>query len=222
MAKLWKSGQAEAQGFVDEHQAAARDLAMSESEWNRLRTVPASFTETKQKLAAAKVVVEQLPMVRARKLAELDASRRQKQLQHFLESHRIEDAVLPGIGKGRKELLRVYNVEDASDVEYAKISDIKGFGPMMRSTLLAWRASIEQEFRFQPNLGVDPQDLRALDQDLDQKRADAVRLLVAGPQLLQRELDSWLVQRNQVLQQLSQKAQRFAQTELNMIALRSW
>jgi DNA-binding helix-hairpin-helix protein with protein kinase domain len=80
-------------------------------------------------LANAKVTIETLPSIRAQRMAELGARCRQKQLQRFLESHRIEDAVLPNIGKGRKQLLRVYNIEDASDVEPSRINGIKGFGP---------------------------------------------------------------------------------------------
>jgi DNA-binding helix-hairpin-helix protein with protein kinase domain len=68
-------------------------------------------------LANAKVTIEKVPSMRAQRMAELGARCRQKQLQRFLESHRIEDAVLPNIGKGRKQLLRVYNIEGASDVE---------------------------------------------------------------------------------------------------------
>jgi hypothetical protein len=132
-------------------------------------------------LANAKVTIETLPSMRAQRMAELGARCRQKQLQHFLESHRIEDAVLPNIGKGRKQLLRVYNIEDASDVEPSRINGIKGFGSTMQNTLLAWRASIEQRFRFDPNRGIDPEDLRQLEQELQQKRAESIRALMAGP-----------------------------------------
>jgi uncharacterized protein (TIGR03437 family) len=55
---------------------------------------------------------------------------------------------------------------DANDVEYSKISNIKGFGPTMRATLLAWRSAIEQQFQFEPNQGLDPRDLRAIEQEL--------------------------------------------------------
>jgi DNA-binding helix-hairpin-helix protein with protein kinase domain len=109
-------------------------------------------------------------------MAELSAGCRLKQLQRFLESHRVEDAVLPNIGKARKQLLLVYNIEDASDVELSRIIGIKGFGPAMRSTLLAWRASIDQQFRFDPNKGVDPEDLRQLEQELRQIRVVAAPL----------------------------------------------
>jgi DNA-binding helix-hairpin-helix protein with protein kinase domain len=143
MAKLWRLSNADAKAFVEAYQLAMKDYASRVEEWNRIKALPTKFTETKQKLVAAKSMFTDLPALRTRKLAELNATRRQRQLQHFVESHRIEDAVLSGIGKGRKELLRAYNVEDAYDVAPSTISNIKGFGPTMWATLLAWRSSLD-------------------------------------------------------------------------------
>jgi hypothetical protein len=106
MAKLWRLSNADAKAFVEAYQLAMKDYASRVEEWNRIKALPTKFTETKQKLVAAKSMFTDLPALRTRKLAELNATRRQRQLQHFVESHRIEDAVLSGIGKGRKEPLR--------------------------------------------------------------------------------------------------------------------
>jgi DNA-binding helix-hairpin-helix protein with protein kinase domain len=222
MRALWKAGESQAKEFRDAHQTAANDYAKYVEEWNRISRVSASFTDIKQKLASARQVLNDLPTMRVRRMAELNAERRQKQLRHFLESHRIEDATLPNIGKGRKELLRVYNVEDAYDVEPAKISNIKGFGPSMRATILAWRMSIEQTFQFDPSKGVDPRDIRDLEQDLNQKRTEAIRMLMGGPQALQQSLSLWLAQRDLLMKQLNQSARQLGQTEVNMRALSHW
>jgi DNA-binding helix-hairpin-helix protein with protein kinase domain len=222
MTKLWMSGQAQGKEFTDTHRAATRDYAAGVEEWRRLQGVPSAFTEIKQKLTATRLMFSDIPATRARKMAELNAARREEQLRHFLENHRIEDAVLSNIGKGRKELLRVFNVEDAYDVTLAKISNIKGFGPAMRTTLLMWRMSLEQEFKFDTNKTIDPRAIRALEQELNQKRAEAIRVLTAGPQQLQRSLNSWSAQREHAMKQLNQSAQRLAQTEVDMKALRRW
>jgi len=134
----------------------------------------------------------------------------------------IEDAVLSGIGKGRKELLRAYNVEDAYDVAPSTISNIKGFGPTMRATLLAWRSSLELTFQFDPNRGIDPGDARAIEQEMNQRRADAIRALANGPQILQQSLDVWYTQQGSVMEQLKRSAKRLAETEVDMRALRRW
>ncbi len=222
MKALWKAGEAEAKGFRDAHLGAASDYARHVEEWNRISRVPASFTATKQKLASARQLLNDLPAMRVRRMAQLNAERRQKQLRHFLESHRIEDATLPNIGKGRKELLRVYNIEDAYDVEPEKIANIKGFGPSMRATILAWRMSIEQAFQFNPGKGVDPREIHDLERDLYQKRAEAIRTLTGGPPALQQILTPWLAQRDLLMKQLNQSARQLSQTEMNMKALSHW
>jgi DNA-binding helix-hairpin-helix protein with protein kinase domain len=55
----------------------------------------------------------------------------------------------------------------------------------------SWRASIEQQFRFDPNEGIYPEDLRQAEQELQQKRAESIRTLMAGPQQLTRTLQQW-------------------------------
>lgn len=222
MVKLWKSGQEEAKQFADAYRKAGNSYAKDLEEWNSLKSPPDAFAEIRQALAAAKVAFNDLPILHAKKLAELTATRRQKQLQRFLEGHRIEDATLPNIGKGRKELLRTFNIEDASDVEPGRIANIKGFGPTMQKTLLAWRVSVEQKFQFKPNEGIDQLDVRALEQEIYQRRSDAIRVLTGGPQKLQESLRSWKIRQGLVMEQLTRSAQYLAQAEVDRRALRHW
>jgi DNA-binding helix-hairpin-helix protein with protein kinase domain len=119
-------------------------------------------------------------------------------------------------------LLRVYNVEDAYDIEYSKISNIKGFGPTMRTTLLVWRLSLEQKFQFEPNQSIDPRDIRVMEQEINQKRADAIQVLTSGPQVLQQSLNYWSVLQGSVKEQLNRSAKRLAQAAVDMNALRRW
>jgi hypothetical protein len=92
----------------------------------------------------------------------------------------------------------------------------------MRATILAWRMSIEQTFQFDPSKGVDPRDIRDLEQDLNQRRAEAIRMLMGGPQALQQSLSLWLAQRDLLMKQLNQSARQLGQAEVNMRALSHW
>jgi DNA-binding helix-hairpin-helix protein with protein kinase domain len=64
-------------------------------------------------------------------------------------------------------------------------------GGWMRATLLGWRLSLEQQFRFDPNHALDRRDVIAIEQEMNQMRADAIRLLTGGPHTLQGSLNTW-------------------------------
>jgi len=196
---------------VDQYNAGIR-------EWNLLEEVPSAFQETKRRLQLQKQELTDLPSVQARRMAELNAARRQTQLTRFLERHRIEDASIPNIGPGRKTLLRCYNIEDASDVIPSRL-EIKGFGPTLRASLLGWRNSVEQEFVFNANEGVDPADIRALNQELEQKRLILMKSLSAGPQQLRGTLLRWQTDRSRLFANLESLAKNLAQAEANLRAL---
>jgi DNA-binding helix-hairpin-helix protein with protein kinase domain len=221
-AKMWQQGNSLVKIFKVESDSARSDYNAALDEWSRLRKVPDAFLAEKRLLVDAKSTIERLPSMRAQRMAELSAGCRKKQLLRFLESHRIEDAVLPNIGKGRKQLLRVYNIEDASDVEPSRIIGIKGFGPTMQETLLAWRASIEQQFRFDPNKGIYPEDLRQVEQELQQKRAESIRALMAGPQQLTRTLQQWDVRSLHCQTELADATKRLAQAQVDVSELGYW
>ena len=147
-------------------------------------------------------------------MAQLQAELRPKQLARFLEKHRIDDATIPGIGQGRKTLLRAYGIEDASDL-HAGLA-IKGFGPALKSALWQWRMSIEQRFVFNPNEGVDPADTRVLDMDLAQKQTALIKSLSSGPQALKQVLLPWQVERSSALANLNYWTKAVAQAAVNI------
>jgi DNA-binding helix-hairpin-helix protein with protein kinase domain len=221
MTKLWAAGNELAKEFRLNEEAASNAYRAVLTEWNKLKAVPQEFVAMKEQLRSAKAAFENLPTLRAQKLAQLNATRREKQLQHFLEQHRIEDANdIAGIGAGRKTLLRSYNIEDAYDVESRKLSGIKGLGPKLQTNLLVWRMRIEQEFRFDPNKGVDPRDLSGLEYEISQQRSDLTHLLTSGPQRLQRCLLQLQAQRSHVFGKLHESVRLLAQSEVDSRALR--
>jgi DNA-binding helix-hairpin-helix protein with protein kinase domain len=191
------------------------DAAMEQ--WTKVQQAPTTFNERKKKLLVQKQELEELSPLRARKMAELKAGLRQKQLLRFLERHRIEDASIPGIGAGRKTLLRCYGVEDASDVHMGL--NIKGFGPALKSALIYWRMSIEQQFVFNPNEGIYSADIHALDHELAQKRIALVQSISSGPQALRQILLPWQVERSSAVATVNQCARALAQAQVNMKAL---
>ena len=217
MGRFWRSSRTCGGELQAEHQNASRSFDAAMQHWNKLQQVPATFHEAKLKLQTQKQELAELGPLRARGLAGLRSTLHQKQLVRFLERHRIEEANIPGIGAGRKTLLRCYGVEDASDVR-AGLS-IKGFGPALKSALLRWRISIEHQFVFNPNEDIDPADIRALDHELAQKRTALIQALSSGPQTLRHILLPWQVELSSAVAQVNHRARILAQAEVNRKAL---
>ena len=216
--KLWQTGDRCAAGITGAHGEATRVFKTGMNRWAVLEEVPAAFQNTKQKLKAEKEALAGLPSIRVQRMAELNATLRQKQLTRFLEGHRIEDASIPGIGPGRKTLLRCYGIEDAGDVVPSRLH-IKGFGPSLKTSLLAWRTVVEQGFAFNPNEGIDAADIHALDQELSQRQAALIKSLSTGPQQLKQVLLPWQVERASLMTNLGEWAKQLAQAEVNIKAL---
>jgi hypothetical protein len=82
--------------------------------------------------------------------------------------------------------------------------------------------SVEQQFQFDPNRGVDPQDTRAIEQELQQKAVESIRILSSGPERLRQTLSFWQLQTTRSIEKLHEFAKQLAQAEVNMSALHRW
>lgn len=74
--------------------------------------------------------------------------------------HLIADADIPKIGAGRKQILAAYNIFTAVDIDEHTIRGIWGFGDVLTSNLLAWKAEVLRQFRFNPATAVSPTEQR--------------------------------------------------------------
>lgn len=79
-----------------------------------------------------------------------------------LRLHLIADAPIPQIGAGRKQVLASYGIFTAADIEYDRIRGIKGFGDVLTNNLLAWKAEVLRQFRFDPATAISPSDHRMI------------------------------------------------------------
>jgi DNA-binding helix-hairpin-helix protein with protein kinase domain len=221
-ANLWSRGRRYAKPFSDEHSAALAAFKSTEETFDKSSQPPAAFVEQKRRLEQEKTEYLAIPALKSKKRAELEASRLSKQRERFLERFRIEDEHIPNIGEKTKMILYTWGILDAADVEPHKISQIKGFGPVRQQSLLSWRASKEVLFRFNPSEPVDPNDLRALEQEFAQKASAIRSKLLAGPASLQQPLSVWHSQRRQLLVSLNVAAKRLAIAQVNVAALRKF
>jgi DNA-binding helix-hairpin-helix protein with protein kinase domain len=67
---------------------------------------------------------------------------RQRHKDFYLRSWLIADAGISGIGPGRSSTLASYGIESAADIYAERLYGISGFGPVLTSSLLAWKAKL--------------------------------------------------------------------------------
>ncbi len=127
---------------------------------------------------------QELPAFWQAEMDRLVANLRDRQAQQFLDRYRIKPGVIPGIGSGRCTTLSSYGIETAADVNAGSVMAVPGFGEQLTAQLVAWRASVERQFRFDPSKGVDKADVRKLDAMVASKRAALEKELLGAPAAL--------------------------------------
>lgn len=92
-------------------------------------------------------------------LQKLQADRRDRQLQTFLDRYLIRSASIPGIGPVKTVMLASYGIETAADISYHAVTNVPGFGDVTAAKLVAWRQTFEKKFVYSPTPA--PEDAHA-------------------------------------------------------------
>lgn len=147
------------------------------------------FSSKLAELKTRKTEYQNLATVLQQKLRQLEKEVYQRQMERFLDGYRIDKAQISGIGHARKITLRSYGLETAADITMNAVLTVPGFGPTYASKLLIWRSNIEKRFVFDPRRGVDPQDKRAVETDIQNRRAKLEQELRSGVTVLRQLSD---------------------------------
>jgi DNA-binding helix-hairpin-helix protein with protein kinase domain len=83
-----------------------------------------------------------------------------------------------------KAMLSAYGIDDAADITRAALEAVPGFGQFLIMQLLTWRQSLAAKFKFDPSRGLDPADMRRVDQEIAKRRGEIEVLLSKGPAAL--------------------------------------
>ncbi|MGW9820488.1 DNA-binding helix-hairpin-helix protein with protein kinase domain [Methylorubrum extorquens] len=172
--------------------AAGTKAKAAKAEWETARKTfeqvagNGTFLKTRQDAETLIKQVQDLPGEEARKIAGLEAKSRELQLRRHLERFKVAQAKVSGVGEARKLTLRSFGIETAADVEYSRITAIKGFGPSTANNLVKWRRAAEAKFAFDPGKAVDPQDIAAVKAKIGKTRSDLVTRLNQTAGMLQK------------------------------------
>jgi DNA-binding helix-hairpin-helix protein with protein kinase domain/Flp pilus assembly protein TadD len=206
------------QDVANAKQEAERRWRDVEQRW-RGQADTGRFQAKLRELEAKKRDYQNLPTVRQRKLQQLDKERWERQQQRFLDTFRISDAKISGIGPSRKMTLYSFGVETAADVTDQALSRVPGFGPTYRAKLLTWRRVIEQQFVFDPKQGINPADTQAVEQEIVTTRTRLEREIQNGSVELQQISQQVKATRDVLHSAMDHAARALAQAEADWRAL---
>lgn len=214
-------------GVAAQREARQRELASAEAalrqleeRWKRDVESSGSRFETRlRELTATRAEYLGLDRVKQRDFEVLHAARRDRQLQHYLERFFIDKATIKGIGPALVSTLASYGIETAADVLPSAIRAVPGFGPARVNAICDWRDLLASRFVFDPNRGVDPRDVAAVEHKHARRRHDLERVLAAGPSELRRLRSLALQARRGLHEELERQQRATALARANLAAV---
>lgn len=152
-------------------------------------------------------------------LAALAANAKQSQLQRYLERQFIRDHRIADIGLGRKGTLANWGIVTAADVTFGTLRAVQGFGPVLRSKMMAWRAQVEARFVFDSRHAIPPSDLSALEYRWMRRKRELEVRLSAGAAEAHRLNATITRRRESILPELDPVAREWAQAAADVDAI---
>jgi DNA-binding helix-hairpin-helix protein with protein kinase domain len=198
---------------------ARRRLDLARSDWEKALKAwnqeagEDAFIAKRAQLTNARQELEQLPAKHQERLRQLKVGRREREFQQHLGRHRLVNAKVPSIGPSRTATLSSYGIETAADVDPIAVARIPGFGSSLTESLMGWRRQVENTFRFDPNKGVDPKDIAALQNETKSTQARLEQSLRAGASALSAISRKALQQRVNLRPQVDRSLKTLAQAE---------
>jgi predicted flap endonuclease-1-like 5' DNA nuclease len=125
---------------------AEADIKIAKSGWHSV----VSNNKQKQIVSNAKstwITINSLKTQFDKEFSSKLSNVRQQHKESYLRSWLIADASIYGIGPERSSTLASYGIETAAEISPARLYGINGIGPVLTSSLLAWRDALLRQYR---------------------------------------------------------------------------
>ena len=189
---------------------AQQNLNAIQERWN-LETGDGKFQAKYKELASWRTEYENISNQLVQEKQKLQQNLRTLQLHKYLDNFFLADHHISFVGTTRKVTLASFGIETAADITWSKVIKINGFGEKLTTELVNWRNGLEKKFVFDPNKGIDPADIAAVNQRFAQKRKQIEGNLLAGPEQLKLLCELIMQQRIQLLPKIQAAYQQVAQ-----------
>jgi len=84
---------------------------------------------------------------------------------------------------------------------------------------LAWRKTVERKFRFDPNKGTDPEDIRVIEKEVAERKLQIEHALTSGLRRLQETAQQVRLMRSSAKGQLDSAVREMLQAEADFRAM---
>jgi DNA-binding helix-hairpin-helix protein with protein kinase domain len=145
-----------------------------------------------------------LPALRKRRITELTEGLRKRQLEQYLDSHRIDASGLEGLTPGVLATLQSHGIETAADLAGMDLLKVPALAQGLIDRLREWRRTLEEGFVFDAGRGVHADDLIAVSETLGKVRKALEQELLSGPDRLRKMAEGLLHRRNDLLPRLTE------------------
>ncbi len=139
-----------------------------------------------------------------------------RQLQRYLATYLIADYDIPNIGSSQKMVLTSFSIENASDIEWSKVFNVKGFTTVMSDSLLAWKKDLEDKFVYDESKGVEKEDEVAFMKNYYTRRKQLETAILENVEALIKVKQEILDLRESMLENVTNAARERAQAKADM------
>lgn len=200
--------------YQAESQACDARLRSVEDRWQHEAT-DEPFKKKRNEFKRLVAEHNDLPHRRQQRIRELERDLYNRQLARFLERFDIASADIPQVRDSRKAMLSSYGIDNAADVNVKDLEAVPGFGDFLIRQMMAWRRSLEAKFKFDSRRGIDPTDLRRVEQEFGKRRMEIESMLLRGRNELEAICRRIIAARGQLREELEKAHIEAAQAWAN-------
>jgi DNA-binding helix-hairpin-helix protein with protein kinase domain len=194
---------------------AQRDYAAVQDLWQR-ESGDARFHAKLSELARLRAEYTSLSSRLAVKKQELQGKLYQAQLHQFLQVFPLNGQPVKGLESAHQLKLASTGIQTAADISWTTLANVDELDTRVKSSLIAWRNSLEQKFIFDPCDRLAVTELAVLELEFAHRKRQIEAGLLAAPERLNQLRQQILQQRAQMLPLVESLVREVAQAEVDL------
>ena len=147
-------------------------LELAEREWKRLED---EWSKAQSSAALNKDIGEikkrineyqNLHKVNHEKLKLIREQTFRRQLDEHLESFKVTESHITGVGESNLAILRSFGIKTAADIETNRLRSIPRTGDLILQKLFDWRKKLERDFKYEPDAEISQNEKNQIEREV--------------------------------------------------------